>query len=169
MKAGMDDVLTKPVRKRELLDLIEWYLAGRHGSGQDKERPRQAVPLPAVEIPEKEKAGGSDQIWARQQFLEFLDNDRETGNLVLGGFLKETAILIEHLEQAFAAGDFTTLHRHAHSLKGGALNLMASRLAAAAWRLQEAARDESGQVIPGAMEDLRQAFDEFRKETKDSL
>lgn len=156
LKAGMDDVLTKPVRKQALLATVSWYLSTDF---------RQDSPRGLPGCANQESILADQTIWEKDQFLDFLDNDPVTAQVVLDGFRREAVILLDHMDQALAEGNYEDLQRHAHSIKGGALNLVAPLMARIALQLQEAARLADTEHCARLLPALKLAFRDFSKES----
>src|SRR5262245_46076249 len=83
-----------------------------------------------------------------RKYLEVIDRLREIGLLedhaLLGEtthlFLRDAADMVVVMKEGFAKGDAAALHRASHRLKGAALNLGVSGIAANARTTEEGAR-----------------------------
>ncbi len=91
--------------------------------------------------------------------------DGELGNVrsILEGFLHQLAEQTERVESAFREGNFRNLHREAHSVKGGALNVFAVPLSEAARELEEAAKSGDAARIADSIDRFREKAEEARK------
>jgi len=76
--------------------------------------------------------------------LRALDTDGDNSFLreIIGIFLQDTPLRIADLHQSLAAGDVVRFSRAAHSLKGSASNLGATRLSGAASKLEQQSRHD---------------------------
>jgi HPt (histidine-containing phosphotransfer) domain-containing protein len=150
----MADMLTKPVKRQELLGTIRRLLETGPTAGSDAVRAQPSAPVPAP--PDTPAADG--QVWDRAAFLESLDWETATAAAILSGFIRDSRTVLELLDQDFLEQDWTALHRRVHALRGGALNLMAGRLAEAALAAERAAkRGDAGALTP-ALRRLRGEF-----------
>lgn len=119
LNAGMDDYLSKPVRRNELFRAIEKCMRGRESVQSDSNQP------PSVSVD-----------W--NEVLQSVDNDREVLLEVLVAFEEECPQLLETMEVAFANSDETSAKRAAHTLKSSVQMLGALELSQ---RLQQVEHD----------------------------
>jgi two-component system sensor histidine kinase/response regulator len=101
LKAGMDKYVSKPIRAKQLFEVIEETVGGLPG-------PEEAVDAP---LPE---GGGVD--WS--EALGSVKGDRQLLDLVVETALEETPHLMEGIRAAIGAGDPAALRLAAHTLKG---------------------------------------------------
>jgi CheY-like chemotaxis protein len=103
LAAGMDDVLTKPLKSLELFATIE-RLTGAAARTVTDEHPGAApsAPLCNIDIAALRAELGDDEIVANLCSL----------------FMQDAPQLAGELDSALAAGDLKSLHRIAHRLKG---------------------------------------------------
>lgn len=102
LAAGMDEYIAKPLRARQLLDLVEAVV--------DKHRNNIG---PSQELTE-ESFVGSDFSRA----LDRLEGDTELLLEQMGYFLEDTPILVRDIEDSVGAGDNGRLQMAAHRLRG---------------------------------------------------
>ncbi len=130
LTCGMDDFITKPLRRVDLLASIAKWV-----DTYDAKAPLPvAAQAPAVtgeDNPPIDIARAMEEFQADRPF--FLE--------VLVGFLERMPAQIEELQNALAQGRSEVLARRAHSIKGGAANLMADNLAQAANTLETRAHE----------------------------
>lgn len=72
-----------------------------------------------------------------ESFLDEMDNDYEVVNLVVNEFINSLDTQIFDMDLLLKSKNYTVLSREAHSIKGGARNLMAYRLEESAKNLEE--------------------------------
>jgi hypothetical protein len=131
LAAGMDDVMTKPVRTADLLALVtKWAAAGR--------------------APSAAHAG----IVERLRDLGVLD-DPEFLRETFDAFVADSESLLGVLREAIGRGDALVCEHAAHRLKGASLNLGAVGLAKAAAAIEEQGRARDLTNAPAGIEDLR--------------
>ncbi len=82
----------------------------------------------------------------------------ETYRMVLGIFAPEAEDLRAGLADALARHDLARLVRLAHTLRGAAANVAASRLAACAGALERAAADGDRAALPGLFGSMSDAL-----------
>jgi CheY-like chemotaxis protein len=104
-RAGMDGFLTKPIRRRELLNEIDRI-------GRRAESPSAVRPPPA-------------KVIDRQSFLERVDGNLTMIDEILDAFPKHCAALMSSARKALAGRDMPTLSYSIHTLLGMFRNLSA--------------------------------------------
>jgi HPt (histidine-containing phosphotransfer) domain-containing protein len=115
----MDDYLTKPVKVKDLLEIIARLVPnGTAGAGAPAEAPGDA---------------GFGARVLRDRF----DGDLDLLRIVAETFLESTPPLLAELREAVAAGDTPTVQRLGHRLRGSLGNFGADEAVAAALRLEK--------------------------------
>ncbi|QEN05408.1 Hpt domain-containing protein [Thiospirochaeta perfilievii] len=102
-------------------------------------------------------------------FLEEMDNDYDDVNMIVTEFSESIKIQLQNMLEQLGRGDFTTLSREAHSIKGGARNVMAPRLESAAENLEFAAKDFNQNNIKKSLNNLSEEFLVFNKFITENL
>ena len=138
-EAGMDGVLTKPLRRDAFLSGVASRLTGTPPS---KPAPEAGIcDLQGLEV---ELGGEAGQVQA-----------------ILVSFADTLSQQLPRIEAALAAGEWEYLHRELHSIKGGALNLFAHRLAAAATPAEAAAKRREAETLRDLLPGLSAAVRDF--------
>lgn len=130
LAAGMDDLMTKPVRTADLLAMVTKWAAAR-----------------------RTRPAGRAGIVERLRDLGVLDDPiflRE----MLDAFVTDSESLLRNLREAASRGDATTCERAAHRLRGASLNLGAASLARSAERIEEQSRASDLSDAPLWIEEL---------------
>lgn len=183
MEAGMDGVLTKPIRKAALLRLAKNFLttkATADTTGTDPfftisavERDASGV-APSVagtseicDSPDTEKrpAGGSFEA-APVRFddlVEEVAGSREDGVKLLKRYLEIVGEQLGNIIQSLEKHDLVAVSREAHSIKGGAMNLLADPLRNAAFALELAAKEEDADASRAAASTLAEEHERARR------
>jgi len=129
IQADMDDYLTKPLKKQELIEVVEkWVFPDQERAMLDSKK-------------EEKKEFASEPIDMAQALKEF-DNDEEFFNEVLKEFLHNVQNQLPIIRKAIGDNDFETIKDQSHSIKGGAANLLAMDLSFAAGKLEKAKENE---------------------------
>ncbi|MDQ5988054.1 MAG: Sensor histidine kinase RcsC [Syntrophus sp. SKADARSKE-3] len=135
LKAGMDDYLSKPVKKENISMVLEKWL-----------KPDVSVQS-AVETPaEPPTAKAIDQqdmrlLFNEAELLDNIDGDMEVAKIILGDALIEIPIEVDNLRKFCIEGDIEAIRRQAHSLKGMAANLWTPALRDVAFRIETTAKN----------------------------
>jgi PAS domain S-box-containing protein len=137
LEAGMDDYLSKPIRKEDLQTAL-----GKWG----QEAPRAAAPQ-AAETPDFPEVPSFDSRTI-DSLTEFApDEAAQIIGELIGIFLEDAASCFLALRGRFAEGDAAPTAAAAHSLKGICATMGAARAAALCGRIEELA-------AVGALDDL---------------
>ncbi|HVX11723.1 MAG TPA: PAS domain S-box protein [Pirellulales bacterium] len=145
LEAGMDNYLSKPIRARELLAVIEQVIAG--------------VPKPANGDHET-----SAVDWAAA--LERLQGDRELLEELVGVIRQEGPKLLADVREAIQRGDAPALKLSAHTLKGSLSNFAAADAAEAARRLELIGKHGDLAEAPQALVLLEHELERFMPEVE---
>jgi two-component system, sensor histidine kinase and response regulator len=146
---GMDDYITKPIKRTEFLLAVERWI-----SGGSVERNRTSAEAPA----------GSDGDWKdpgeildyQTALDEFMGNARVL-NQVLQGFIENVRRQIPRMRQAGRDRDYDVLRKEAHAIKGGAANISAAQLSSLAAELEQLGKKQT-------LEGFDPLFDGFEME-----
>lgn len=154
---GMDDYISKPLRKKELLAKVyQWILPRREVLGREEKRPRPTTPLHGqssmLHHPPKEDAPMNFDIVIKE-----FGGDREFLMEVLEDFLGEVRAQMGMICQAMSKGGAEVVGKEAHAIKGGAANLTANELSKAACELEKIGKS-------GVLEGGREVFEKLEKE-----
>jgi signal transduction histidine kinase/CheY-like chemotaxis protein/HPt (histidine-containing phosphotransfer) domain-containing protein len=107
LAAGMDDYVSKPVQRSELLRVLNGA-AGSAPASAETPAPVAPTPPPCDRAPPLDRAAALDR----------LGGDEELFAEVAGVFLGDAPKLLSDLRAAVAAGDAFAVQRSAHGLKG---------------------------------------------------
>ena len=150
LAAGMDDYMSKPLKRAALLEMVAKW------SGENKS---PATVSPAVSETENTSKVPETPVLplAWEVALAEFDNDKEFLAEVISDFFSSVQVQLARIEKALSEGDSRRIEQEAHAIKGGAANLTASPLSLAARALEEAGRE-------GALENGRALFNTLKNE-----
>ena len=144
LAAGMDDYITKPLRRRDLLAMVEKWLGTVDPKTDELDAESVEQEFGAFEFEmestEKELDAPMDMETALDEFM----GKRDVLYKLLNDFVDQVRKQIHTIREAIDSGDADTLRREAHAIKGGAGNLTAYSLSKAASVLEEIGK--SGQL-----------------------
>ena len=143
LEVGMDDYLTKPLMKKQLLAAVEKWTCSPDdcdagtSSARNNSRPDTTLP------DESKPANGSNNLPSKkgspmdfEKALKEFEGDRALLMEVLKGFLENVRIQVGVIREALMREDGDRVRREAHSIKGGAANLRADELSRIALKLE---------------------------------
>ena len=128
-EAGADAVLSAPVRKSELSDVLDQTMA-KDGSSSASRVAGSAVPA-ALDF---------------EAALERVEGDRALLEELLRLFLDECKTTVRQIRESWSAGDFSLVGRLAHTLKGSSANVGATAVSDAAFTLEQLARSGAPKI-----------------------
>jgi CheY-like chemotaxis protein len=142
LAAGMDDYLTKPVRKDDLKGVLErWIPLSVHPQvtyPSDAERRENGTDTEALSV-----------IFDVAATLRNIGGDRALLDDLVELFLERYETMMERIRTALASKDQAAVEQAAHALKGTANNLSASEVVLSAGQLEALGR--LGTLVEGPM------------------
>jgi two-component system sensor histidine kinase/response regulator len=151
LEAGMDDYLAKPIKRSELMDVLNrWLVASTCAPGSAG----RAVPIGAPPLRDEATAPlvvppvvPELSVFDESVLLKVLDGDRESAAEIAADFLDDLPVQLSGLREAVAAGDAVRVRRRAHALKGASASVGAEALRQLAAGLEQSA---AAGVLDGA-------------------
>lgn len=134
LEAGMDDYLTKPIKPREISNLIEKWLPNEASPQLEKAVYRDIDP--------------SENILDKDGLLNRFMGDEDLAEDILNTFLNDAQNILMALKEALDKDDASSVQNHAHSLKGASANVGAIAMKKAADEIEAAA--ENGNIKQAA-------------------
>ena len=125
LAAGMDDLVTKPIRTEHLLECIRTHTHMARPSAPD-----DLLPAPRL-----------DEVLDWAEALERMDGDEAMLHELLQLFVQDSPNMLKRIEDARCAGDLHALERAAHGLKGASATISACAVAQLARRVEMLARE----------------------------
>ncbi|MFH1998770.1 MAG: cache domain-containing protein [Planctomycetota bacterium] len=168
LDAGMDDYITKPMRRKELLAKVAQWISAEDPREEDRQRPGVSMPMEGASH-EKPGGTGARAPMDYDRAVEEFEGMRDVLMEVTDGFLGNVRGQIEIIRQAIADHDTETVRREAHSMKGGAANLTADVFAAVALELEKSGRSGDMDGALQALEELENEFIRLSDYTKTGL
>jgi len=155
LEAGMDDYITKPLRRKDLLAIVEKW------TDTIDDRKNETGNSQSESATNRQSSKVNSQSRAPMNFgraVKEFEGDKEFLMEVLEGFLGNVGTQIGTIRRAISDGDAEVVRKEAHSIKGGAANLTADALSKIAFELENIGK--SG-AIEGGIEILEKLEKEF--------
>ncbi len=146
LAAGMDDYMTKPLRKAQVLEMVGKWIDNKPLGNSDA-------------MSERSEQNRDPDIFDAQKALDEFEGDDEFLREVLDEFFEILVTQLTEIKTALEENDTSTIARHAHAIKGGAANLTADRLSQIAHDLE--LMGKSGSIDGGD-----RIFEQLEKEIK---
>lgn len=122
---GMTDILPKPYRKNEIVDILLKYAGKRENQTGEATPNRDEADVP---------------VFTSQDFFDIMMGDVDAAKALMGEFLEQTASHLEILSEDIESDKREDASCTAHLIKGSALNVTALRLADAALAVEKGAK-----------------------------
>ncbi|HIJ86194.1 MAG TPA: response regulator [Desulfuromonadales bacterium] len=139
LEAGMDDYLTKPVKKNELAEILLKWL-----SAQDHETAPLEEIVPMNDLP----------LFDEADILSRMDDDRDFVRMILDESREELPKQLAELRELCGGSDAQAIRGHAHTLKGMAANISTGALRDVAARMEAAAKEDDLETARGLLPEL---------------
>ncbi|MGB0910169.1 MAG: ATP-binding protein [Nitrospirales bacterium] len=150
LDAGMDDYMAKPIRAHQLTEILnKWVPTLASGLGKPTkasdlfqhkahiQQTEQDAELWKAENASKSHPNNMDGTYDVEAALRAVEGDWGLLNTLITIFLESSPSVMKQLQDAFHAGDYHRLQKHAHQLKGSLGTLHAQHAAAAVARLEK--------------------------------
>ena len=168
LEAGMDDYISKPLMRKEFLDIVYKWTSSVLDFGLENETgDHQGEPEPLTSKPDIKIDEVAPLDYKRA--IEEFEGDEEFLKEVLEGFCDNVKKQIITIEQALNDEDSETIRKEAHSIKGGAANLTADELAEIALELENIAASGYSEKAVCMNEKLVKAFDRLENFARNLL
>ncbi|MDO8282237.1 MAG: response regulator [Thermodesulfovibrionia bacterium] len=157
IEAGMDDYLSKPIEPQEMLEKISKWV-----------RSKIVIPKPIAtkttdDITESGAKPESDTPVDIKSAMARFDDDKDFYKELLNEFLSYVPDKIKAIEDAVASGDTDTVQKNAHSIKGAAGNLSATRVQSLALAIEHKGRNNDISGLTQLVDNLRSEISELNK------
>lgn len=159
LEAGMNDFIAKPFDMSPLVYKIgKWVLP--------EEIFKRSVYINKAIIKNADSKIKSGKPCDIEGYLERMNGDKEIVKFIIGGFLEQIDKQISIMQNAISGNDHETLEREAHSIKGGALNIIADDLMESAKELEFASKEKVPGNASQLLEDLQSKYNELKQYIK---
>ncbi|MBN2050660.1 MAG: response regulator, partial [Spirochaetales bacterium] len=149
-EVGMNDFLTKPFKKQDILPVLDRW-TGEKGEA------------PVDEIAELESIPEDMVVFDYDEAVNTFMGNEGVVKKVLASYLDKVENQLVLLRQALEKKDLETLRMEAHSIKGSGYNLQAQEIGKKAEKLEHAARDGDLESCPEFIHEVDQAFQRLKK------
>jgi signal transduction histidine kinase/DNA-binding response OmpR family regulator len=130
LQAGMDEYLSKPIDRQELLEVIA------------RQRGRRIVAPAAPYAATSARADLTPEVVNKAEVLSRLDGDDELLREIVSIFLTDCPSLVEQVSAAIMRQDSDGLERAAHKLRGAVTTFASGKALSAAQQLETMGRDQ---------------------------
>lgn len=147
LRAGMNDYLAKPVKKIEIVNVLERFLYERSSDRQDRNREFVSNNQNSHTI-----SMSNSTIFQEKEMLERLQHDTEVVRVIIENFIDDIPQQFSRIKDALRESSAEDVHLRAHAIKGAALMVGGNMLSRAAQKVEMAAKSgdlrEAGRLLP---------------------
>lgn len=166
LDAGMVDYVSKPIRPRDLADILARLFGADTGNAAPfdvelKQTHGEAEPGPPA--PKAPAGTPTPALWGA--LLKNVHGDDQLAREVAGAYLAETPRLLRQLRAALLQRDGTSARRHAHTIKGNLRTLGVASTSAAA-RLESAASGSEWELCETLLVQLEEELSSIDAEVR---
>lgn len=159
---GMNDILTKPFKRKNIEDVLrKWEPFVR------RIKTDMPVSCPAFTV------GGDvqflDDVWAVNSFMESIKNDKKTASDLIDRYVFQTDHLVRRIPEYLAKKEFMRLEGIGETIRDSSAVLRADLLTSAGTALQQAAKERDATAVKKAFKDIHSGFAAFVKAARESL
>jgi CheY-like chemotaxis protein len=161
LKAGMDDYLSKPVKKEDLSMILEKWLK--------PEAPRHNAGGIAAEAPAEKKGDpqAAPLLFDKAGLLYNFDGDVDFAESILKEALTEIPKYVESLQEHCQGEDMQAIRLQAHTIKGTAANLCTPALRDIAHKIETASKSgdvaSAREFLPELVQTMRMTLEAIRR------
>jgi len=145
--SGMNQCLTKPFKKKDLLPVLKAWLKGPSGR---------------EEIVEQESGKQSGTVFDFSKAVDAFMGREDVVRSVTSSFLEKLTDQLSQIPAALDSGDLERVRQEAHSIKGGAWNLEARPLGDAANKLEDTSKAGDRDAAGTAFRKLQEEYEKFK-------
>ena len=160
LQVGMDDYLTKPIERPDLIAVLEKWLKSKG----EEDHAVTSEPEEKVVLINREKELA---VFDRAAFMNRMMDDKDLARAVLDGFLGELPNEISQLKNHLATGDAHLVEKQAHKIKGACATVGGEALRAVAWAMEQAVKVGDLDAVRARVSDLDTQFEALREALKD--
>ena len=158
IEADMDDYMTKPFKKKDMIHMVEKWAQRKTDAFPEKDC--LPPPLQSSFVPDHP---APDLPLDYDKALNEFENDRKFFMDVLNEFIRTVEHQLAKMDAALTVRDFTAIRNEAHAIKGGASNLTAMNLANAAAELEAVLKSKTGDPPSDLIKTLTHEFHRLKQ------
>jgi signal transduction histidine kinase/DNA-binding NarL/FixJ family response regulator len=160
LETGMDDYLSKPVKKEDLSMVLEKWLK--------PQAPEQNAGVTSADAPAEKTSDpqGTPLLFDEAKLLDNFNGDVDIAKSILNVALTEIPKDVEKLQEFCKGGDIQAIRLQAHSIKGMAANLRTPALRDIAYKIETAAKNgdvaSARELLPELEQTTRMTIEAIR-------
>ncbi|WP_076587321.1 response regulator [Vibrio ostreicida] len=165
LDAGMNDYLSKPIEPDKLLEVLQRYISETSISNSRAMPIAKENPVEHHDTSSSATQSSKDYLgfspWEKEKLIERLGGNQEFVDTVFDEVKAVTPKLISQLSSAIDEADFDAITLHAHTLKGMAGNICATKIEQIAFDIELFAKNSDINSIQSTYSQLPPSYDEL--------
>jgi signal transduction histidine kinase/CheY-like chemotaxis protein/HPt (histidine-containing phosphotransfer) domain-containing protein len=157
LAAGMDDYISKPIRKITLINILKRWTARIKKKAGHRQRDQQA---------DNKIKDSRSMIFNYKGALSRYEGDKEVLKMIVEEFIGQTPGILDEIESFIKVEDVSSAGSKAHALKGGASYIGAEHLMEAALGMEKAGKSENMIKAKSLFAKLQFEFETFDETIK---
>jgi len=171
LRSGMDDYVSKPFTRDQLMRVInKWLQQSTESSPAQAEAESKSPSNTPVSATSSDRQANSSPIdTAAMESIQALENNGSPGLTarLIEVYLRSSPEIIDSMRQAIVSEDAETIERAAHSLKSSSATLGALELSEYCRRLEQIGREAATDQAAEVFASLEMEFDRVRRALSD--
>ncbi|MBF0100279.1 MAG: response regulator [Desulfobacterales bacterium] len=164
IQQGMNDVIIKPVSKKDLFDLIQkWCVTSTHTQQSSSQLDS------SKKIKQTNSQIESYPVFNQHETLERYDGEESLMLEIIHTFIENVPTQLNDLQNAITTGEMRTISEKAHAIKGGASYVGASQIQHIAYEIELSAKTSKTHSFSANIESLTKAIELFRNHFKNNV
>ena len=156
MEAGMNDYLSKPIGPVPISKVLKKWL--NFGD--------ETVLVKTTHEHNKDPDKNTTAIFDKEEFLDRIMDDEDLAHLIVTEFMRNAPELLNQISGHVGKDNPVEAGHTAHSLKGSAANLSASKLVDTAFKMEQAGKEENTVKLRELLPTLKLLYSELEKALK---
>ncbi len=156
MEAGMNDYLSKPIGPVPISKVLKKWL--NYGE--------ETVPEKKIHEHDKDPDVQNTAIFDKEEFLDRMMDDKDLAGLIITEFMRNAPELLNQISGQISRDDPIEAGHTAHSLKGSAANLSASKLVDTAFEMEQAGKQGNTVKLRELLPTLKMLYSELENALK---
>jgi two-component system, sensor histidine kinase and response regulator len=156
LAAGMNDYLSKPIRKNAMVAALKRWVPVPEGTPSHHEA--------KVKPPKNAESSNKLPAFDAHEAIDRYDGDLDVLKMIVDSFLDDTPHALNEIANAIDSGDTAAAGARSHSLKGGASYIGAKQMQASALALETAGKAGDLNASGKSLRVLKDDFERFKND-----
>ena len=169
LAAGMSDYLSKPIKNQELVTILDKWLEVDHSALVEKDAKKEKLPETPIVIETPKDTTVADatttedpvEIFNVEHFKTISLDDPDFKKELLHTFIDDTKNRLDHLSNAFSAGEVNIIVSESHTIKGASYSIGATHMGDIAKEIEFAGKNNELENMNALISKLCNAYEDL--------